>query len=95
MKNITSFLIELNCQPLEGILAVNDGKLIVNLGKKQGLRQKQIVIVKGLSIENSMLNNSSIIVHTNEIYDNYSVLLPLNDNIKLANLNDMIVKFVE
>ena len=95
LKNITSFLIELNCQPLEGILAVNDGKLIVNLGKKQGLRQKQIGIVKGLSIQNSMLNNSSIIVHTNEIYDNYSVLLPLNDNIKLANLNDMIVKFVE
>ena len=80
---------------IKGILAVNDGKLIVNLGKKQGLRQKQIGIVKGLSIQNSMLNNSSIIVHTNEIYDNYSVLLPLNDNIKLANLNDMIVKFVE
>ena len=35
-KSIDSFLFELNCQPLEGILAVNEGKLIVDLGKKQG-----------------------------------------------------------
>ena len=93
--NISNFLNELNCQPLEGVLAVNDGKLMVDLGKKQGLRQKQIGIVKGLNIQNSMLNNSSIIVHTNEIYDNYSVLLPLNENIKLANLDNLTVEFVE
>ena len=93
--NISNFLNELNCQPLEGVLVVNDGKLMVDLGKKQGLRQKQIGIVKGLNIQNSMLNNSSIIVHTNEIYDNYSVLLPLNENIKLANLDNLTVEFVE
>ena len=94
-KSINSFLFELNCQPLEGILAINEGKLIVDLGKKQGLRQKQIGIVKGINIENSMLNNSSIIVHAREVFDNYSVLLPLNDNLKLANLDKMIVEFVE
>ena len=94
-KSIRSFLFELNCQPLEGILAINEGKLIVDLGKKQGLRQKQIGIVKGINIENSMLNNSSIILHTKEVYDNYSVLLPLNENLKLANLDKMIVVFVE
>ena len=95
LENINSFLLELNCQPLEGVLAVNEGKLIVDLGKKQGLRQKQIGIVKGLNIENSMLNNSSVIVHTREVYDNYSVLLPLNENLKLANLDNMTVEFVE
>ena len=42
-----------------------------------------------------MLNNSSVIVHTNKIYDNYSILLPLNDNVKLSNLDNMIVEFVE
>ncbi len=94
-KSINSFLFDLNCQPLEGILAINEGKLIVDLGKKQGLRQKQIGIVKGINIENSMLNNSSIIVHAREVFDNYSVLLPLNDNLKLANLDKMIVEFVE
>jgi hypothetical protein len=95
LENINSFLLELNCQPLEGVLAINEGKLIVDLGKKQGLRQKQIGIVKGLNIENSMLNNSSVIVHTREVYDNYSVLLPLNENLKLANLDNMTVEFVE
>jgi len=94
-KSVNSFLFELNCQPLEGILAINEGKLIVDLGKKQGLRQKQIGIVKGINIENSMLNNSSIIVHAREVFDNYSVLHPLNDNLKLANLDKMIVEFVE
>ena len=88
-------MFELNCQPLEGTLAINDGKLIVDLGKKQGLRQKQIGIIKGINIDNSMLNNSSIIVHTMEVFDNYSVLLPLNENLKLANLDKMIVEFVE
>ena len=91
----TKFLQDLNCRPLEGKLKVNEGSLIVDLGRKQGLKQKQIGLVKGINIKNSMLNNSSVIVHTNKIYDNYSILLPLNDNVKLSNLDNMIVEFVE
>ena len=87
-------MFELNCQPLEGILAINEGKLIVDLGKTRA-KTKANRIAKGINIENSMLNNSSIIVHTREVYDNYSVLLPLNENLKLANLDKMIVEFVE
>ena len=91
----TEFLQDLNCRPLEGKLTVNEGSLVVDLGRKQGLKQKQIGLVKGINIQNSMLNNSSVIVHTNKIYDNYSILLPLNDNVKLSNLDNMIVEFVE
>ncbi len=91
----TKFLQDLNCRPLEGKLTVNEGNLVVDLGRKQGLKQKQIGLVKGINIQNSMLNNSSVIVHTNKIYDNYSILLPLNDNVKLSNLDSMIVEFVE
>mgnify|MGYP006060378209 FL=1 len=91
----TKFLQDLNCRPLEGKLTVNEGSLVVDLGRKQGLKQKQIGLVKGINIQNSMLNNSSVIVHTNKIYDNYSILLPLNDNVKLSDLNNMIVEFVE
>ena len=89
------FLKEINCLPLEGKLTVSDGKLIVDLGRKQGIKQKQIGLVKGINIKNSMLNNSTAIVHTNNIFENYSTLLPLNDNVKLTNLNNLIVKFVE
>ena len=91
----TKFLQDLNCRPLEGKLTVNEGSLVVDLGRKQGLKQKQIGLVKGINIQNSMLNNSSVIVHTNKIYDNYSILLPLNDNVKLSNLDNMIVEFME
>ena len=42
-----------------------------------------------------MLSNSSVIVHANNVYENYSILLPLNDNIKLATLENLVVEFVE
>ena len=90
-----TFLKEIGCLPLEGKLTVNDGKLIVNLGRKQGIKQKQIGLVKGIKIKNSMLNNSTVIVHTNDIFENYSTLLPLNDNVKFTSMNNLIVKFVE
>ena len=91
----TKFLQDLNCRPLEGKLTVKEGSLEVDLGRNQGLKPKQIGLVKGINIQNSMLNNSSVILHTNKIYDNYSILLPLNDNVKISNLNNMIVEFVE
>ena len=94
-KVINSFFNDINCTPLEGKLTVNDGKLQVDLGSKQGLKQKQIGLVNGIKIKNSMLNDSILIVHTEDVFDNYSTLLPLNDNVKLTNLNNMIVKFVE
>ena len=90
-----SFFDEISCKPLEGKLTVNQGKLEVDLGSKQGLKNKQIGLVNGIEIQNSMLNNSVLIVHTENVFDNHSTLLPLNDNIKLSNLNNKTVKFVE
>ncbi len=94
-RAIKSFLNDINCKPLEGKLTINEGKLQVDLGIKQGLKQKQIGLVNGIKIQNSMLNNSMLIVHTDDVFDNHSTLLPLNDNIKLTNLNNKIVTFVE
>ena len=94
-KTFNKFVKEINCLPLEGKLTVNDGKLMVDLGRKQGLKQKQIGLVNGIEIQNSMLNNSVLIVHTENVFDNHSTLLPLNDSIKLTNLNNKTVKFVE
>ena len=90
-----SFFNDISCKPLEGKLTVNQGKLEVDLGSKQGLKNKQIGLVNGIEIQNSMLNNSVLIVHTENVFDNHSTLLPLNDNIKLTNLNNKTVKFVE
>ena len=95
LKAINSFFNDINCKPLEGKLTISEGKLQVDLGSKQGLKQRQIGMVNGIKIQNSMLNNSILILHTDDVFDNYSTLLPLNDNIKLTNLNNKIVKFVE
>ena len=94
-KVINSFFNDINCIPLEGKLTINEGKLQVDLGSKQGLKHKQIGLVNGIKIQNSMLNDSILIVHTDDVFDNHSTLLPLNDNVKLTNLNNKIVKFVE
>tara|TARA_B110001450_G_C17299455_1_gene350817 strand:- start:45 stop:587 length:543 start_codon:yes stop_codon:yes gene_type:complete len=90
-----NFIKQLNCKPLEGKLTFTKGELHVDIGKKQGLKVKQIGLVKGLNIKNSMLSNSSVIVHANKIYDNYSILLPLNEKVKLNTLNNLIVEFAE
>ena len=90
-----NFVKELNCNPLEGKLSFIKGELHVDIGKKQGLKVKQIGLVKGLNIKNSMLSNSSVILHANKIYENHSTLLPLNDKIKLNSLENLIVEFSE
>ena len=90
-----SFLKEFNCRPLEGKLKVTKDGLSVDLGSKQGLKNKQMGLIKGINIKNSMLSNSSVIVHTRKIFENHSILLPLNDNIKISTLNNLIVEFTE
>ena len=86
---------DLHCSPLEGKLSLINGQLNVDIGSNQGLKSKQIGIVRGLKIKNSMLSNSSVILHANFIGQNQSKLLPLNDNIKLETLDNLIVEFVE
>ena len=95
MKVTKSVFQDLHCRPLEGKLSLINGELKVDIGSKQGLKSKQIGIVRGLKIKNSMLSNSSVILHAEFIGKNNSKLLPLNDNIKLETLDNLIVEFVE
>ena len=95
VKVTKSVFQDLHCRPLEGKLSLINGELKVDIGSKQGLKSKQIGIVRGLKIKNSMLSNSSVILHAEFIGKNNSKLLPLNDNIKLETLDNLIVEFVE
>ena len=89
------FFKDLYCRPLEGKLSFINSELSVDLGYKQGLKEKQIGIVRGLKIKNSMLSDSSVILHAEYINENKSKLLPLNDNIKLESLHNLTIEFVE
>ena len=95
VKVTKSIFQDLHCRPLEGKLSLINGELKVDIGSNQGLKGKQIGIVRGLKIKNSMLSNSSVILHAEFIGKNKSKLLPLNDNIKLETLDNLIVEFVE
>ena len=95
VKVTKSIFQDLHCRPLEGKLSLINGELKVDIGSKQGLKGKQIGIVRGLKIKNSMLSNSSVILHADFIGKNNSKLLPLNDNIKLETLDNLVVQFVE
>lgn len=96
IKTVTkSFFEDLYCRPLEGKLSLLNGELTVDLGSKQGLKEKQIGLVRGIKIKNSMLSNSSVVLHAESIGENNSKLLPLNNNVKLDNLDNLIVEFVE
>ena len=95
VKVTKSIFQDLHCRPLEGKLSLIKGELKVDIGSKQGLKSKQIGIVRGLKIKNSMLSNSSVILHADFIGKNNSKLLPLNDNIKLETLDNLVVEFVE
>jgi len=95
VKVTKSIFQDLHCRPLEGKLSLINGELKVDIGSKQGLKGKQIGIVRGLKIKNSMLSNNSVILHAEFIGKNKSKLLPLNDNIKLETLDNLIVEFVE
>jgi hypothetical protein len=96
LKMVTkTFFKNLYCRPLEGKLSLLNGELTVDLGHKQGLKEKQIGLVRGLKIKNSMLSNSSVVLHAESIGENSSKLLPLNDNVKLDSLDNLIVEFVE
>ena len=99
IKNLKKFsnnlFYEFNCRPLEGKLNLINGILNVDIGSMQGLENKQIGIVKGLNIKNSMLDSNMIVLQTVSIGANQSKLMPLNDNVKLENLNNLIVEFVE
>ena len=91
MFNAIKVLNDINCKPLEGRLTLTEGKLQDLEANK--VLNKQIGLVNGIKIKNSMLNNSILIVHTDDVFDNHSTLLHTNDNIKLTNLNNKIVKF--
>ena len=76
-------------------------KIIEGIIHNHKLNKKKFFKIFGNEIEirplikNRLNENFFEIVHTENVFDNYSTLLPLNDNIKLTNLNNKIVKFVE
>jgi len=84
-----------NCLPIEGNLKFINNSLYINLGEKHGLRNRQIGIIKKNYQSGLNSNLDTTVLFISEINSNRSKLVPLNDKIKISELNRMKIQFIE
>ena len=84
-----------NCLPIEANLKLINESLYIDLGEKHGLRNRQIGIIKKnyQGVLNSNLNTTVLFI--SEINEKRSKLVPLNEKIKISELDNMKIQFIE
>ena len=91
-----SEIINLNRQPSFKLLSgrdaellpiVNNGKIEVPLGKRHGIKVSALAVTKGKQTPFNVLR-------VDEVLDNKSVLVPLNNAIEFSNLNGKSIQFL-
>ena len=65
------------------------------MGTKHGLRNRQIGIIKKTYQSGLKSNLDTTVLFISEIETNRSKLVPLNDKIKISELNRMKIQFIE
>ena len=94
-KGIIEMTKTIDCLPIEGNLKFTDNSLYVDLGVKHGLRNRQIGIVKKNYQSGFKSNLDTTVLFISEINKNRSKLVPLNDKIKISELDKMKIQFIE
>ena len=97
-KTISEFrriIKEFNCLPLEGNIKINNNEIIADIGKDQGLYNKQIGIVTYDYNNSFMRRLDSVVLYVTEVKKNSSILTPLNEDIVLSKINNLSIQFVE
>ena len=84
-----------NCLPIEGNLKFLNNSLYIDLGKKHGLRNRQIGIVKKNYQSGLKSNLDTTVLFISEINANRSKLVPLNDKVKISEFDKMKILFIE
>ena len=84
-----------NCLPIEGNLKFANNLLYIDLGKKHGLRNRQIGIIKKNYQSGLKSNLDTTVLFISEIDANRSKLVPLNNKIKISELDRMKIQFIE
>ncbi len=95
LLGIKKMIKEFDCEPIQAVVNFKNNSLFVNLGSRNGLKNRQIGIIENnFNIEKFQKTNTTILF-ISEINNNLSKLEPLDDNIDLSKLNQMIIKFIE
>ena len=76
------------CLPLKAVIKLEEDKLHVNLGIRQGIQVNRLATVSGVGSKWSVLR----VIETG---DGYSILEPLSRQRKLVNLNGKLATFLE
>ena len=84
-----------NCLPIEANLKLLNNSLYINLGEKHGLRNRQIGIIKKNYQFGFKSNLDTTVLFIAEINENRSKLVPLNEKVKVSELNGMKIQFIE
>ena len=83
-KEVTDNLV---CKKMNSIITVNNGKIEVPLGKRHGIKVSALAVTKGKQTPFNVLR-------VDEVLDNKSVLVPLNNAIEFSNLNGKSIQFL-
>ena len=92
---ISEMIKTFNCLPIEGNLKFVNNSLYIDLGEKHGLRNRQIGIIKKNYQSGLKSNLDTTVLFISEINANRSKLVPLNDKIKISELDRMKIQFIE
>ena len=99
ISGITDGIIEMtktfDCSPIEANLKLMNNSLYINLGQKHGLRNRQIGIIKKNYQSGLKSNLDTTVLFISEINKNRSKLVPLNDKVKISELDRMKIQFIE
>ena len=94
-EGIIEMIKTVDCIPIEGNLKFIDNSLYIDLGKKHGLRNRQIGIIKKNYQTGLKSSLDTTVLFISEIDENRSKLVPLNDKIKISELDRMKIQFIE
>ena len=84
-----------NCLPIEANLKLLNNSLFIDLGERHGLRNRQIGIIKKNYQSGLNSNLDTTVLFISEINENRSKLVPLNDKVKISELDRMKIQFIE
>ena len=92
---ISEMIKTFNCMPIEANLKFVNNSLYIDLGQKHGLRNRQIGIIKKNYQSSLKSNLDTTVLFIAEINANRSKLVPLNDKVKISELDKMKIQFIE
>ena len=99
ISGITDGIVEMtktfNCLQIDANLKLIDNSLYIDLGQKHGLRNRQIGIIKKNYQSGLKSNLDTIVLFIAEINANRSKLVPLNDKVKISELDGTKIQFIE